>query len=428
MNLQPVSTGFPTPGFTTLRNQPALNLYASPGEFRKMVAMPSDQPLGIYVHIPFCQRKCFYCDFNSGPAGELKRQRHLKALEQEIRNSPWRGSSARTVFFGGGTPSELSLDELSRLVQALGDSFDLSGASEWSIECNPGTLTPQSLGAYRRMGFNRISLGAQSFQDKFLKALGRVHDAAQAIEAIGWIGQAGFDNLNLDLIFALPGQSLAQWQADLERALAFQPQHLSLYQLTIEKNTEFGRLRDLGRFQETDEDACADMYEMALDLTQAAGYRQYEISNFALPGRRCLHNWIYWRNQPYLGFGVSAASYVNGLRWTNCADWESYAAAAPSDRIPLDSQEKLPPQRALAEEIMLGLRTAQGVSMTEVSGRYGIDAARAYSETIAFLAQEGLIERSSDRICLTRRGMLLANSVCAEFLEAADESILSRVS
>ena len=393
-----------------------------------MKAMKLRQPVGIYVHIPFCVRKCFYCDFNSGPAGESKRRRQLKALEQEIRNSPWRRASARTVFFGGGTPSELQLDELGRLVKALGDSFDLGGVTEWSIECNPGTVTTQSLSAYRQMGFNRISLGVQSFQDEYLKALGRVHVAAEARESVGWVRQAGFDNLNLDLIFALPGQSLQEWQADLDQALALQPEHLSLYQLTIEKNTEFGRLKDLGQFQETDDDSCADMYEMALDFTQEAGCQQYEISHFARPGRRCQHNWIYWRNQPYLGFGVSAASYLNGVRWTNCGDWESYAAAAPTGRIPRDSQEELAPRQALAEEIMLGLRTAEGISIAEISGRYGIDAAQIYSSSIALLAQEGLIECSSDRISLTRRGMLLANSVCGEFLEVAGDGSGSQAS
>jgi len=391
-----------------------------PLEFRRIRAMPKRQPLGIYVHIPFCVRKCFYCDFNSGPAGDFKRRQQLEALEQEIRRSPFRPAAARTVFFGGGTPSELNLDELARLADALDGSFDLSGVEEWSIECNPGTLTTQWLSACRQMGFDRISLGVQSFQDRFLKALGRVHDAGQARQAIRWVRQAGFDNLNIDLIFALPGQGLQDWQSDLEEALAFAPDHLSLYQLTIEKNTEFGRLKDLGRFQETDEETSAQMYEMALDLTQAAGFEQYEISNFARPGRRCRHNSIYWRNQPYLGFGLSAASYLDGVRWTNCADWDAYASAAPTGQIPRQSQEKLAPQQALAEEIMLGLRTAEGVSLAELADRYGIDASRIYSSTVDFLRQEGLIQTSPDRIHLTRRGKLLANSVCGEFWDVLE--------
>ncbi len=381
--------------------------------------MQAMQPLGLYVHIPFCLRKCFYCDFASGPVGEVKRSSHLGALEGEIRASAWRGSAVRTVFLGGGTPSELRVDELERLVDALASSFDLSRLSEWTIECNPGTLSPLSLRAYRELGINRISLGVQSFHDRHLKALGRVHDSRQAREAVAQVRQAGFDNLNLDLIFALPGQTLQEWRTDLDEAVSYSPEHLSLYNLTIETGTEFGRRKTLGLLREADDDLAADMYEGAIDACVLAGLEQYEISNFARPGRQCRHNMTYWRNEPYLGFGISAASYVDGVRWSNCRDLDDYEAGASEGRIPRESEERLTQLPAMGEEFMLRLRTAEGVSLGHLSQKHSCDSLAVFGAEIESLQADGLLYRVGDRIRLTRSGILLADAVCSRFLQTA---------
>lgn len=403
------------------------------GHFRPdaAIALP-EVPLALYVHVPFCVRKCYYCDFASGPAPEAIREQYVDAVVREIERSPWRGSEARTVFFGGGTPSELNTHQLRRITTALRDTFDFNtahhspltshrerseAAPEWTIECNPGTVSPEALAAMREMGFDRISLGVQSFHDHHLKAIGRIHTAAEAVEAVSLARGTGFRRLNVDLIFCLPGQTLAQWKADVERALALEPEHLSLYNLTIEEETEFGRRHRAGLLSLPDEDLSADMYEWVIDRAAAAGFRQYEVSNFALPGEECRHNQVYWRQEPFLGFGPSAASYLDGVRWTNTRSMQRYLASADREEGPeLHWEERLPPREACGETLMLGLRTAEGIDLEAVAARYGLDPERTYGETVRRLLEDDLLERDRGRLKLTRRGIMLANAVCAEFL------------
>ncbi len=387
-------------------------------------APPADRPLGLYVHIPFCVRKCYYCDFNSGPASDAIRDQYVEALVQEIRRSPWRGQPARTVFFGGGTPSELNTAQLQRITDALQESFTFRPEPElpeWTIECNPGTVTERSLGEMRELGFNRISLGIQSFHDHHLKAIGRIHTAAEAVEAVRAARRAGFRRLNVDLIFCLPGQTLDEWKADLENALALQPEHLSLYNLTIEQGTEFGKWYGQGRLALPDEDLSADMYEWTLDRAASAGFSRYEVSNFALEGEECRHNQIYWRQEPSLGLGISAASYVGGLRWTNTGSMQAYLkSAGQSGLSERASEERLPPLRAAGETIMLALRTRDGVDLAEVGSRYGLDPEREWGATARQLLEDGLLAPAGPRLRLTRRGLLLANAVCGLFLPDAE--------
>ncbi len=395
-------------------------------------------PLALYVHIPFCVRKCYYCDFNSGPASEAIRNQFVDAVVAEIRTSPWKGSPARTVFFGGGTPSELNTAQLARITTALRETFAFSGQPkslastlpphsptstpphpepEWTIECNPGTVSLESLRAMREMGFNRISLGVQTFQDHHLKALGRIHTAAEAAEAVTAARSAGFHRLNVDLIFCLPGQTFEEWKSDLEAAFALEPEHLSLYNLTIEENTEFGRRHRLGILSLPDEDLSADMYEWTLDRCSVKGFEQYEVSNFARAGEECRHNQVYWRQEPFIGFGPSAASYFDGVRWTNTGSMQRYLATAAHDTGPeRATEEELPPVEAAGETIMLGLRTREGVDFEAVAARYGLDAERQYGEVTRQLVEDGLAYRDGRHLKLTRRGILLANAVCAQFL------------
>ncbi len=377
--------------------------------------MGRGSPLGLYVHVPFCVHKCPYCDFVSGPVGSGTRGSHLDALETEIRDSPYRGRSARTVFFGGGTPSESSVAELERLVGALRDSFFILPGAEWTIECNPGTLPDSKLEALSRLGFDRVSLGVQSFHDRHLRTLGRIHDSAQVLECYRRVRRAGIGNVNLDLMFAVPGQTLEEWREDLQRAIGLGAEHLSLYNLTVEEGTEFGRLKRAGQLEEADEGLAAAMFEAAMDLTAGAGYEQYEISNYAQPGRRCLHNSIYWRNQDYLGFGVGAASFVHGVRWTNTDRFDRYAEGVAAGR-PVRRVERLSPRRALGEGMMLAIRTEDGADLAELSRRHGVPLPDSWSDQLRYLSAEGFVTHLGQQVRLTRRGRLVADSIAAAFL------------
>jgi len=330
-----------------------------------------------------------------------------------------KGARAASLFIGGGTPSELTGDEIEALVCVLVDTFVFDTDAEWTIECNPGTVSPASCDRLLEAGFDRVSIGVQSFDDSHLKRIGRIHSAGDAIRCIEWFRGAGFENIGIDLLFGLPGQTLKEWKRDLKKALEIEPEHLSLYSLSIEPGTPFGHLRETGSLRETPDDLVAEMYEASMEMTARAGYHQYEISNFALPGFECSHNLAYWANSPYLGFGVSAASYVEGVRWSNTHDWNAYFEAAGRNPIPRLNQEQLPWNEALGEEIMLGLRTTQGISATRLSRKYRCDFDGLFRYSIAFLTEQALLTREGDRLSLTHRGKLLANEVCREFLNSA---------
>ncbi len=373
------------------------------------------EDLGVYVHIPFCVQKCPYCDFVTDPLQPAPKQRYLEALEREIRSSPWAGSRVSTLFLGGGTPSELTLAELGRLFAAIRSSFDLSKLNEATLECNPGTLTASQADAWLQLGFNRISLGVQSFQDRHLKRLGRAHTAVEARRALSFIQDSGFRRLSLDLIFALPAQALPEWESDVAEALDFDPGHISLYHLTFEKGTEFFARMRSGELIPPDDHVAAEMFESAIRRLESCGYRQYEISNFAKPGHECLHNQRYWQNRPTLGLGVSAASYIEGVRWANARQIATYSEA-DSNPPPLDFVEALSPPEALGEEIMLRLRTDEGVHLDRVSAKFGLDSPGPYAERIERLIALDLISWHDHHLQLTREGLMAADSVCMEFL------------
>lgn len=379
--------------------------------------------LALYIHIPFCVRKCFYCDFNSGPSHAAQREEYVELLCREIRHSPWAGSAARTVFYGGGTPSELTPAQLGRINEALRGSFRITEEAEWTLEANPGTVTAESLRALRRVptdggcGFNRLSLGVQSFNDAHLKAIGRIHTAEEARQAFHAAREAGFTSRNLDLIFGLPNQSLAEWTADLETVTALRPEHISLYGLIIEEKTEFGRRHAAGRLPLPDEDSVADMYELTLDRLAAAGYAQYEISNFALPGHECRHNIVYWRNEPYLGFGISAASFLGGERWSNTASLRVYRERIRAGLRAAEPGERLEGRAAVGEALMLALRMNTGADLDGLSARYACDVPAMFHAEVRRFVEHGLLEWSAEgRLRLTRRGLLLSNTVFAELI------------
>ena len=372
--------------------------------------------LGLYVHIPFCRHKCEYCDFNSGPFNKKSRRDYLRALQDEILTSPWKLCTAKTIYFGGGTPSELSVKELRQLVTCVDRTFNPVLYGERTIECNPDSLNLKTLTAYKNMHFNRISLGIQSFNDQQLHDLGRTHSSMESKQCYKKARRAGFQNINIDLLFALPGQTLDDWKSDLHQAISLAPEHLSLYGLTIEPKTLLGSRFSRGKLPKFNENLEASMYELAMDLTKDAGYQQYEISSYAKPGRQCSHNLIYWHNQPYLGFGLSAASFINGSRWTNTGNFSNYWSSVQHGSVTHDTEETLAPEAALREEIMLELRTTTGFSTIELSSRYSLDVADYFKKTLDFLDKQNLITRPKDRVQLTRRGKLLADEVCLQFL------------
>lgn len=373
--------------------------------------------LGIYIHIPFCVEKCPYCDFISGPIGRSQQDNYLEALRFEILESPFHNIPVETLFFGGGTPSEMQSHRIAELMQLLHDCFDLSQIKEATIECNPGTLTFEKLACFDQAGFNRISLGAQSFNDAHLRGLGRIHTAENIFEAHEMICRSGFQNVNLDLMFGLIDQTLEEFKSDLDYSLTLETQHLSLYHLTIEKGTPYFDRVQSGQLRPVDENLASQMLQHACSKLTHAGYHQYEISNFALKDKQCQHNQRYWSNSATLGFGVSASSYIGGVRWTNTLVLNDYLTSTSSRCVPLEVFEKLNPRAALGEEMMLGLRTDKGLDLDLVSEKYGLDANSIFSKELREFERLKLLSRHGPKIKLTRQGFFLADSLCAEFLE-----------
>lgn len=333
-------------------------------------------PVAVYVHTPFCPSKCGYCDFNSyAMSGEIV-QRTVDAMRLEIARSPWRGRSAKTIFFGGGTPTFLSESQLTGLLHAVMEAHPPIPGCEITSEANPGTVDMPKFTAMRGAGFNRISLGAQSFHAPDLLRLGRVHEAGHIARAVSVARQAGFDNINLDLMFGLPGQNMRGWRENLDTAMALHPEHLSLYGLTIEPNTRFYRLHLRGMLDLPDDDQTVAMYDEACTVTADAGLGQYEISNFAKPGAECRHNLCYWHGEEYLAYGPGAVGcFADGpskTRYTNMKHPDRYCEAVETGANLWCESEVLDNPTQSFERLMLGLRLNEGVSADvphDVAGR-----------------------------------------------------------
>lgn len=379
-------------------------------------------PLALYLHIPFCVRKCFYCDFNSVADAPLPLEEYTALLEKEMAvragalDVP---ATATTLYLGGGTPSLLAPELVARLVEAAVRHFSLADDAEVTLEANPGTVTLESLTGYRAAGVNRLSLGVQSLDDRFLALLGRVHTAAEAGRAVDLARRAGFDNLGIDLIHSLPGQTLEQWQETLARGVALGPEHVSAYGLSIEEGTPFAASAGRGELHLPDEEESASMFETTRDLLTAAGFEGYEIANFARPGRRSRHNQVYWRRGSYLGFGAGAHSFLAtgwGRRWHNPPEIMAYrsriAAGTPDDQ----DLTLLTEQEARSEFMFLGLRLLEGVSGETFRAAFGVGFDDLWGTEIAGLVADGLLERDGERLRLTRPGLLLANRVFAAFV------------
>jgi len=385
---------------------------------------------GLYVHIPFCIRKCYYCDFNSFRLRGPERDHFLDLLEQEADRWAARLEAAGgvpvldTLYVGGGTPTTLEAGQLARLFGALRQRFPLAPQAEITVEANPGTLTLEKLAALREAGVNRLSLGAQVFDDGLLRRLGREHDAAAIETSVALAREAGIPSLNLDLIFALPGQDLRGWRATLQRALALEPDHLSCYSLIIEEGTPFYRWHQMGRLPRPDEEEELAMYQAAIEAAEGAGLAQYEISNFARPGHQSRHNLIYWRNQPYLGLGPGAHSWWEGVRRANLGPLPAYEAALQAGRLPLEREEPISRALEMDETMFLGLRlTREGVDRAAFRARFGTEPEAVYGLAIDRLVRLGLLEADAHRIRLTRQGVPVANQVFLAFLRTVPTAV-----
>lgn len=382
--------------------------------------------LELYLHIPFCVRKCAYCDFLSAPAGRERQEEYLRALEREIEGFPG-GEEYRvvSVFFGGGTPSILPGERIAELMELLRRRFRIEPDAEATLECNPGTADLQKLRAYREAGISRLSLGLQSADDRELALLGRIHTWADFVRTYGAAREAGFRNLSVDLMSALPGQTAESWERTLERVLALRPQHISAYSLIIEEGTPFyeryredAKLRERGEQPKLlpSEEEEREMYRVTERLLGAAGLQRYEISNYALLGYECRHNIGYWDGTEYAGFGLGASSLLERdgarLRLRNPERMEEYLAGDFRNRETISLSEK----DQMEEFMFLGLRMTRGVSEREFSERFGKSAEEVYEKPLRRLCAQGLLKRVDGRIALTERGLDLANPVMAEFL------------
>ena len=382
------------------------------------MARPAASSAGIYLHIPFCAAICNYCNFNRGLHDDGLRQRYVDALVADIRRSADTSITADTIFFGGGTPSLLQKDEVARIIQACRDSFDLAADSEITLEANPESSTPEALAGFRAAGINRLSFGVQSFRDDELRRLGRLHSSDTARAAVAAARAAGFDNLSLDLMMWLPGQSPSDWLASVDALIALQPDHASLYLLEIYPNAP---LRDemarAGLSPAPDDDA-AEMYLGGLHRLESAGFEQYEISNVARPrSRRSRHNLKYWQEGEWLAFGCGAHATFGGERWRTISSTAEYIDRVNAgvevrvDRRALGAEERV------EEALFMGLRLTSGVDVAAIERKHGIDIWSRYGPDLIPYIDAGLLEwEAGRRLALTRRGMLLANDVMAVFI------------
>jgi oxygen-independent coproporphyrinogen III oxidase len=371
--------------------------------------------LGLYLHIPFCASICHYCNFNRGLLDESLKARYVDALEQEIRRSA-DGSAADTIFFGGGTPSLLSPDEVRRLVFVCRNSFDVQPDAEVTLEANPETVTSDRLAAYREAGVTRLSFGVQSLDDGELARLGRLHGSARARDAVAEARQAGYDNVSVDLMMWLPDQTLRDWQTTVDGAIGLEPDHLSLYLLELYPNAPLQEAMLRSRWTLASDDDAADMYEWGMQRLEERGFRQYEISNVARPGRESRHNLKYWNDGAWLGFGCGAHSTRGALRWKNVAPTGEYIRriAAGSD-LAVEKRTRSWDER-LGDALFTGLRLFAGLDLDAIAVRYGVDVWERYRDTLQPHVEAGHLVREGSRLRLTRPGMLVANEIMAVFV------------
>ena len=377
----------------------------------------SEEPLGLYVHFPFCSVRCTYCDFPTVAGRDDRIEAYLDALDLEIAHGqPDAAGRADSIFFGGGTPSRMTGTQAARVLAALRDRFDVAADTEITLEGNPESLTPEALAGFAEAGINRISIGVQSLNDRVLARVGRAHDADGARRAVGDARRTGFREVSADLIAGLPGEDLDAWPRTIREAAAWGCDHLSVYLLESDKDTPLGRSVRSGRTHLADDDAMAGLYESTVATLEAAGFETYEISNFARDGKRTRHNVKYWTDVPFVGFGLGAHGYVAGERRGNRADLDGYLEELQAGRSPIATRDPFDPSRRLEEALFLGLRVAEGVDLDVLGARYGQDARARFATAWERGEAAGLIARSGGRVRLTAAGRVRSNELFAELI------------
>lgn len=373
---------------------------------------------GLYIHIPFCVRKCLYCDFLSFDNAENVKEDYMEALYKEIKaaKGDLSGRKIDTVFIGGGTPSTVSPRLLGKVLSVVTDELDLADDAEITTELNPGTVTEGSLSDYKAMGINRLSIGLQAYQNRILKTLGRIHTAEKFEETFALARKVGFKNINADIMFALPGQTMGDVKETLERLTELSPEHISAYSLIVEEGTPFKKMFDKGIYKETDEALDREMYRYICEYLKGVGYGRYEISNFAKNGFESRHNSIYWRTYEYKGFGLGASSYFNGERFHNSSDMSKYLKHSDNPQIIKEDVELLSYEDKISEFMFMGLRMEKGVSKTEFKNRFKTEMKSVFFETIEKYKEMGLLEETEDTLRLTDRGIDVSNVIFADFL------------
>jgi oxygen-independent coproporphyrinogen-3 oxidase len=380
---------------------------------------PDSDYLSLYIHIPFCLRKCRYCSFVSYDGRKNEINNYVIALQNELRLR-LKVHRVCTVYFGGGTPSLLTAEQIASILDSI---YSISGSTdinELSLEANPGTVDELHLYKLRKLGINRLSLGIQSFNNEELALLGRIHNAEQAGESLRFARRAGFRNINMDIIYGIPGQSSESFRMTLSKTIEFDPEHISLYPLTLEEDTPMWRSIQNGEMQPPDPDLAADHYELAERMLGDAGFVHYEISNWAKQGFQCSHNMTYWQCRPYIGAGVAAHSYINGFRLANTVDLDKYIASFSGEASSPDSAveltEEINPEMQLAESIIMGLRLCAGINIADFNSRFGINFIDCYHNPLDEMTGLGLLEYKDGNLRLTPRGRLLGNEVFQRFL------------
>ncbi len=373
--------------------------------------------LEIYIHIPFCVKKCAYCDFLSDTQDKDTIEKYVEKLAEEVKAH--KRVKVSTIFLGGGTPSILDVNQIARIFDAIRDNFDVVDNAEITIEANPGTVTVEKLRAYKQCGINRLSFGLQSSNNEELKLLGRIHTYEEFLESYQLARECGFDNINVDLISAIPKQTVSSWEETLEKVIALKPEHISAYSLIVEEGTPFAKMYGEGCPGEHDlpsEEEERAIYYRTEGMLSEAGYHRYEISNYAKEGKECKHNLGYWERKEYLGIGLGAASLIDDTRYKNTDDLLFYLEHSSNLHAIQENVEKLSLEEQMEEFMFLGLRKMEGVSVDEFASTFGKTMEECYGEQIQRLMEQGLLERKDGYVMLTKQGIDVSNYVFSEFL------------
>lgn len=374
---------------------------------------------GLYIHVPFCVKKCNYCDFNSFKVDRISKNTYLEDLKKEMelyKNEIDENEEITSIFLGGGTPSILSGDEIKYIFKCINDNFNIKKDAEITIECNPGTLTLEKLQDMKDAGINRLSIGLQATQNNHLEYIGRIHTYEEFEKNYKEALKVGFDNINVDLMYCLPNQSFDDWKESLEKITDLNPTHISAYSLILEEGTELYNMYERKEFRLIDEDTDIDMYEYTINYLKSKGYNQYEISNYSKNGFECEHNKLYWKCGHYIGLGPGASGYIKNTRYGNLCDLNEYHKSLLKNERPIESKEALNTEDKIEEKIFMGLRMNEGISFADFKKQFNIDFLEEYHKQIKDLSEKNLIQLSEGKMALTQKGREISNTVFIEFM------------